>query len=221
MQEATVMTSAPILRHLAVEDPRPFAPVLTSAGAPLHKIEPLDPLPDPVEPNLIAAMGGPFDVTDACPCRTEEREWLPSDRPPLPLCLGAQLMAAARVAPLAEAEIGFAALAAAGSPGHDAELPVLHRHGRGFALPAGAGRLAATGACEPRGSRGRRILARHVHPEAGMLPDSNRWRIGQGPERAQPGIAAQALRREARAQGPAPQPPGQAAFGHWLRELDG
>ncbi|MEA5161756.1 hypothetical protein U5903_13335 [Cereibacter johrii] len=54
MQEATVMTSAPILRHLAVEDPRLFAPVLTSAGDPPHGIEPLDPLPDPVEPDLIA-----------------------------------------------------------------------------------------------------------------------------------------------------------------------
>ncbi|ODM44980.1 hypothetical protein A9O63_19545 [Cereibacter johrii] len=48
------MTSAPILRHLAVEDPRPFAPVLTSAGDPPHGIEPLDPLPDRVEPDLIA-----------------------------------------------------------------------------------------------------------------------------------------------------------------------
>ncbi|QCP84677.1 hypothetical protein EYE35_02960 [Cereibacter sphaeroides] len=54
MQEATVMTSAPILRHLAGEDPRPFAPVLAAAGHPPHGIEPLDPRPDPVEPDLIA-----------------------------------------------------------------------------------------------------------------------------------------------------------------------
>ncbi|ACM00092.1 Glutamine amidotransferase class-I [Cereibacter sphaeroides KD131] len=49
-----MMTSAPILRHLAVEDPRPFAPVLARAGDPLHEIEPSNPLPDPVEPDLIA-----------------------------------------------------------------------------------------------------------------------------------------------------------------------
>ncbi|RAZ86935.1 hypothetical protein DDV93_04600 [Cereibacter johrii] len=48
------MTSAPILRHLAFEDPRPFAPVLAAAGDPPHGIEPLDPRPDPIEPDLIA-----------------------------------------------------------------------------------------------------------------------------------------------------------------------
>ncbi|WYK05183.1 hypothetical protein DWF04_004400 [Cereibacter sphaeroides f. sp. denitrificans] len=73
MQEATVMTSAPILRHLAVEDPRPFAPVLAAAGDPPHEIEPLDPLSDPVEPDLIA-------LTKAL--RQEARAQGPAPQPP-------------------------------------------------------------------------------------------------------------------------------------------
>ncbi len=73
MQEATVMTSAPILRHLAVEDPRPFVPVLAGAGDTPHGIEPLDPRPDPVEPDLIA-------LTKAL--RQEARAQDPAPQPP-------------------------------------------------------------------------------------------------------------------------------------------
>ena len=231
------MKFALILRHLAFEDLGTFAPVLTDAGYQLQDIEAaVDPLPDPLEPDLVVVLGGPIGVNDgaAFPCMTKERDWLAmrlaADRPTLGICLGAQLMAAAlgaRVAPIAEKEIGFAplTLTAPGRTGplvHLADIPVLHWHGEGFELPAGAERLAATPACETQGfARGRSILGLQFHPEAGMLPDFERWLIGHSAELAQAGIAPEALRQDAKAHGPALRTAGQAMLKQWLRELDG
>ena len=149
------MKSALILRHLAFEDLGAFAPVIRNAGYRLKAVEAaMDPLPDPLEPDLVVVLGGPIGVNDgaAYPCMTEERDWLTmrlaDDRPTLGLCLGAQLMAAAlgaRVAPIAKKEIGFAplTLTAPGRAGplvHLSDIPVLHWHGEGFELPAGAER---------------------------------------------------------------------------------
>ena len=230
------MKFALILRHLAFEDLGTFAPVLTDAGYQLQDIEAaVDPLPDPLEPDLVVVLGGPIGVNDgaAFPCMTEERDWLAmrlaADRPTLGICLGAQLMAAAlgaRVAPIAEKEIGFAplTLTAPGRTGplvHLADIPVLHWHGEGFELPAGAERLAATPACETQGfARGRSILGLQFHPEAGMLPDFERWLIGHSAELAQAGIAPEALRQDAKAHGPALRTAGQAMLKQWLRGLD-
>ncbi|MBN9885769.1 glutamine amidotransferase [Salipiger abyssi] len=230
------MKSALILRHLAFEDLGTFAPVLRDAGYQLQDIEAaVDPLPDPLEPDLVVVLGGPIGVNDgaAFPCMTEERDWLTmrlaADRPTLGICLGAQLMAAAlgaRVALLAQKEIGFAplTLTAPGRVGplvHLADIPVLHWHGEGFALPAGTERLAGTPACETQGfARGRNILGLQFHPEAGMLPDFERWLIGHSAELAQAGIAPEALRQDAKVHGPALRAAGQAMFRHWLRELE-
>jgi len=230
------MKSALILRHLAFEDLGSFAPVLRDAGYQLRDIEAaVEPLPDPLEPDLVVVLGGPIGVNDgaAYPCMTEERNWLAmrlaADRPTLGLCLGAQLMAAAlgtRVAPIAKKEIGFAplTLTAPGRAGplvHLADTPVLHWHGEGFELPAGAERLAATPACETQGfARGRNILGLQFHPEAGMLPDFERWLIGHSAELAQAGIAPEALRQDAGVHGPALRTAGQAMLKQWLRGLD-
>ena len=63
-------------------------------------------------------------------------------------------------------------------------------------LPAGTERLAATPGCETQGfARGRNILGLQFHPEAGMLPDFERWLIGHSAELAQAGIAPEALRQ--------------------------
>ncbi|ABL69536.1 glutamine amidotransferase [Paracoccus denitrificans] len=230
------MKSALILRHMAFEDLGSFAPVLRDAGYQLQDIEAaVDPLPDPLEPDLVVVLGGPIGVNGgaAYPCMTEERNWLAmrlaADRPTLGLCLGAQLMAAAlgaRVAPIAEKEIGFAplTLTATGRASplvHLSDIPMLHWHGEGFELPAGAERLAATPACETQGfARGRNILGLQFHPEAGMLPDFERWLIGHSAELAQAGIAPEALRQDARAHGPALRTAGQAMLKQWLRGLD-
>ncbi|QRF67233.1 glutamine amidotransferase [Ponticoccus alexandrii] len=230
------MKSALILRHLAFEDLGSFAPALRDAGYQLQDIEAaVAPLPDPLEPDLVVVLGGPISVNDgaAYPCMTEERDWLAmrlaADRPTLGICLGAQFMAAAlgaRVAPLAEKEIGFAPLTLtargrAGPLAHLSDIPVLHWHGEGFDLPAGAERLAATPACETQGfARGRTILGLQFHPEAGILPDFERWLIGHSTELAQAGIAPEALRQDARAHGPALRTAGQAMLKQWLRELE-
>ncbi|GGO54162.1 GMP synthase (glutamine-hydrolysing) [Roseovarius pacificus] len=230
------MKSALILRHLAFEDLGTFAPVLRDAGYQLRDIEAaVVPLPDPLEPDLVVVLGGPIGVNDsaAFPCMTEERDWLAmrlaADCPTLGICLGAQLMAAAlgtRVAPIAKKEIGFAPLTLtapgrAGPLAHLSDIPVLHWHGEGFALPVGAERLAATPACETQGfARGRTILGLQFHPEAGMLPDFERWLIGHSAELAQAGIAPEALRQDAKVHGPALRAAGQAMFRHWLRELE-
>ncbi|MCA0851503.1 glutamine amidotransferase [Salipiger thiooxidans] len=231
------MKSALIQRHLAFEDLGSFAAVLRDAGYQLHDIEAaVDPLPDPLEPDLVVVLGGPIGVNDgaAFPCMTEERDWLAmrlaADCPTLGICLGAQLMAGAlgaRVALLAQKEIGFAPLTLtapgrAGPLGQLADIPVLHWHGEGFELPAGAERLAATPACEAQGfARGRNILGLQFHPEAGMLPDFERWLIGHNTELAQAGIAPEALRQDAKAHGLALRTAGQAMQKQWLRELDG
>ncbi|MBN8187466.1 glutamine amidotransferase [Salipiger thiooxidans] len=230
------MKSALILRHLAFEDLGSFAPVLRDAGYQLREIEAaVNPLPDPLEPDLVVVLGGPIGVNDgaAYPCMTAERDWLAmrlaDDRPTLGICLGAQLMAAAlgaRVALLAQKEIGFAPLilTAPGRAGplvHLSDIRVLHWHGEGFELPAGAERLAATPASETQGfSRGRNILGLQFHPEAGMLPDFERWLIGHSAELTQAWIAPEALRQDAKAHGPALRAAGQAMFRHWLRELE-
>ncbi|WP_321363750.1 glutamine amidotransferase [uncultured Celeribacter sp.] len=230
------MKSALILRHLAFEDLGTFVPVLRGAGYQLKDIEAaVDPLPDPLEPDLVVVLGGPIGVNDgaAFPCMTEERDWLAmrlaADRPTLGICLGAQLMAAAlgaRVAPIAEKEIGFAplTLTAPGRAGplvHLAGIPVLHWHGEGFELPAGTQHLAETPACETQGfARGRTILGLQFHPEAGMLPDFERWLIGHSTELVQAGIAPEALRQDAMAHGPALRTAGEAMLKQWLRELE-
>ena len=141
------MKSALILRHLAFEDLGSFAPVLRDAGYQLQDIEAaVDPLPDPLEPDLVVVLGGPIGVNDgaAYPCMTEERNWLAmrlaADRPTLGICLGAQLMAAAlgaRVALLAQKEIGFAplTLTAPGRAGPLVHLLMVWTPPHGIAVP--------------------------------------------------------------------------------------
>lgn len=227
--------TALILRHVAFEDLGSFAPVLKEAGYHLQGIDAgINPLPDPLAPDLVVVLGGPIGVNEgaAYPCMDQERDWLrprlAADRPTLGLCLGAQLMAAAlgaRVAPLPAKEIGFAPLTLteagrAGPLNHLSEVPVLHWHGEAFEIPQGADLLASTPACATQAfARGRNLLGLQCHPEAGMLPDFERWLIGHSTELAHAGLAPEDLRQQARQHGPALRAAGQAMIGQWLREL--
>ncbi|MDI6835773.1 MAG: glutamine amidotransferase [Rhizobiaceae bacterium] len=227
--------SALILRHLTFEDLGSFAPVLEDEGYRPVLIEAgIDPLPDPLDADLVVVLGGPIGVNDeqAYPSMTAEREWLAprlaARRPTLGICLGAQLMAAAlgaKVAPMLGKEIGFAPLelTEAGRKGPLAALDgvsVLHWHGEAFETPTMAENLATTSACATQAfALAPNVLGLQFHPEAGELPTFERWLIGHSVELAQAGIRPEDLRRAAEENGPSLRIAGQAMLNTWLRGL--
>ncbi|MFC3166058.1 glutamine amidotransferase [Ciceribacter thiooxidans] len=227
--------SALILRHLTFEDLGSFAPVLEDEGYRPVLIEAgIDPLPDPLDADLVVVLGGPIGVNDeqAYPSMTAEREWLAprlaARRPTLGICLGAQLMAAAlgaKVAPMPGKEIGFAPLelTEAGRKGPLAALDgvsVLHWHGEAFETPAMAENLATTSACATQAfALAPNVLGLQFHPEAGELPTFERWLIGHSVELAHAGIRPEDLRRAAEENGPSLRIAGQAMLNTWLRGL--
>ena len=227
--------SALILRHLAFEDLGSFGCVLEEGGYRLVHVEAgIDPLPDPLDPDLVVVLGGPIGVNDgkAHPCIAVERDWLvprlAARRPTLGICLGAQLMAAAlgaKVVQMPRKEIGFAPvfLSAVGSQGpliNLADVPVLHWHGEAFDIPNGADNLAATTACATQAfALGSTILGLQFHPEAGELPAFERWMIGHSVELAQTGIDPESLRRDSGTHGPSLRRAGQSMLRAWLRDL--
>ncbi|MCD1635324.1 glutamine amidotransferase [Martelella mediterranea] len=227
--------SALILRHLAFEDLGSFAPVLEEEGYRLIDSEAgVDPLPDPLDADLVVVLGGPIGVNDAAayPLMVAERDWLAprlaARRPTLGICLGAQIMASAlgaRVAPMSRKEIGFSTLtlteAGKGGPlDHLADTPVLHWHGEAFETPVGAENLAATSACATQAfAMGPAILGLQFHPEAGELPAFERWLIGHSVELAGAGVDPADLRRAASAHGAALRDAGQSMLSAWLQDL--
>mgnify|MGYP001172754677 CR=1 FL=1 len=229
--------TALILRHLPFEDLGNFAPVLEDAEYRLEQIEAgIDSLPDPLQADLVVILGGPIGVNDhqAYPFMAEERDWLvprlEARRPTLGICLGAQLIASAlgaKVSLMPHKEIGFAALTLTDAGAHGplrslANVPVLHWHGEAFDIPAGACNLAATTLCQTQAfALGSTILGLQFHPEAGELPDLERWLIGHSIELAQAGVAPDTLRRDAALHGPALQHAGQEMLKTWLAELPG
>ncbi len=230
-----MMKTALVLRHIAFEDLGSFAPVLRDAGYRVQLIDAgVDPLPDVMAPDLLIILGGPIGVNDAelYPCMNDERTWLlprlVSQRPTLGICLGAQLMAAAlgsTVAPMPRKEIGFDPLTLTeagrrGPLGLLGNTPVLHWHGEAFQLPSGAVHLAGTPQCPNQAfAIGANLLGLQFHPEAGHLPDLERWLIGHCGELAASGIAPTELRQQALAHGPALRAAGQAMLMAWLHDL--
>ncbi len=127
-------------------------------------------------------MGGPMNVYEI-----EEFPWLhseksfiksflPTGKPVLGVCLGAQLIAeisGAKVFPHKGPEIGwfpveFTPDARVRFPNLPASIPVLHWHGDTFELPSGAHRFAQNEWCTEQGFHlGERVLALQFHLEAG------------------------------------------------------
>lgn len=130
----------------------------------------------------LIVLGGPMNVEDQgrrAHLRTELKvieAALRQDKPVLGICLGAQLLAhalGAEVRPCPRAEIGWYALeqteAGRADPltaGFDADVSVFQWHSRGFALPAGATRLAGTTDCANQAFRyGRHAWGLQFHAE--------------------------------------------------------
>lgn len=228
--------TALVLRHVHFEDLGAFTPVLRARGyaitlvdAPGFDLATLDPL----EPDLLIALGGPVGVGDvtAYPFLAAEqallRARLEAERPTLGICLGAQLMAlalGAAVGPTGVKEIGFSplTLTEAGRQGPLARLdaaPVLHWHGDRFEIPPGGVCLASTAVCDNQAfAIGRHALGLQFHPEvdADLIEP---WLVGHAVELADAGLDPAALRADARRHGAALKMAGQAMLGDWLDTL--
>jgi GMP synthase (glutamine-hydrolysing) len=205
------------LRHVAFEDLGLFEPVLKHRGYEIDYVQagPRAVADDEwVDADLVVVLGGPISVGDieAYPWLNDEitgiRRRLASKRPLLGLRLGAQVMAAAldaRVAQMPAKEIGWAplslSLAGARSPlRHLAGLDVLHWHGDAFDLPHGATLLASTPMTPCQGfSAGPAALALQFHPEADAS-QIEAWLIGHTTELGAASIDVCALRASSTAQ---------------------
>lgn len=146
---------------------------------------------DPLQPDILAVMGGPFGANDEAehPFIVDELDLIArrvgAGRATLGICLGAQLMARAlggRVYEGPRLELGWAeiALTEAGAGSCLSALGragtnVLHWHGDTFDLPRGATLLASTPHYANQAySLGDAALAMQFHPEVeeGSMP---RW----------------------------------------------
>ncbi len=129
--------------------------------------------------DLVVAMGGPMSVNDE-----SEFAWLRSEKEfireavqqgvaVLGVCLGAQLIAAslgAKVYKNLQKEIGWFPVEGILNGGNYFNFPqtatVFHWHGETFDLPAGAVRLAKSGACENQSFQvGNNVIAMQFHLE--------------------------------------------------------
>lgn len=231
--------TALVLRHVHFEDLGSFSLPIRQAGYDVRYTDVGDPdFPpgDPHDPDLLIVLGGPIGVYEEklYPFLVPERAFiaarLEARRPLLGLCLGAQLIAAAsgaRVFPSGIKEIGFKPvfLTAAGGESplrHLEGTPVLHWHGDTYSLPAGAANLASSDLVEQQAfAIGRDILGLQFHPEADCGERFERWLVGHAAELAGAGIDVNALRRDARAYGPALREASERMITEWLSALDG
>jgi len=222
------------IRHIHFEDLGTFEPVLRDAGYAIRYHDVGDgglAALDPLQPDLLAVLGGPVGVHDgdAYPFLAEERALiarrLEAGKPLLGICLGAQQIAMAlggAVAPGSEKEIGFSPLALT-EAGQDSPLrhldgvPVLHWHGDGFRTPRGAATLASTPACPNQAfALGDTVLALQFHPEADACNGLERWLVGHACELAASGTDPQAIRADAARFGPGLREAARAMFADWI-----
>ena len=179
-----------VLQHVAWEGPGLIAFEARERGLFLdvRRFDQGDSIPNPDRVEGLVVMGGPMGAyeTDKYPYLAQEcrliRELAHRNRPVLGVCLGAQLLASAlgaNVYPGQQVEVGFGSvdLTAEGKQDFlfepvEGPVPVFHRHGDTFDLPAGAVLLASSKQYLHQAFRfGSRAYGLQFHVE----PDSETW----------------------------------------------
>lgn len=213
------MKSAVAIRHVHFEDLGILEAPLKAAGyeiyyldAGLHDLSKLDPL----AADLLFVLGAPIGATQTSlyPFLKDEyalvRARIEANKPLIGICLGAQIIAAAKGAKVyfsGTKEIGYAPLnlteAGFKSPlRHLVEIPVLHWHGDTFDLPEWAVHLASTPVCAHQAfSLSQNVLALQFHIEADPARIES-WIIGHACELAAADINIAQLREDACRYGP-------------------
>lgn len=227
-------TSVLVLRHLAFEDLGILESVLIEQG---DQVRYLDIGVDPIDAEAIVAadllvvLGGPIGVGDIelFPYLAQEIAAIDARlkvrRRTLGICLGAQLIAAARgerVYPSpGGVEIGFGPLdltaaGAAGPLGEVAGTPVLHWHGDTFDLPGDAELLASTPACANQAfAIDDHVLALQFHVEADPAR-IEQWLIGHSHELVSGGHDIAKIREDAARYGGELAARVRAVLSRWL-----
>ncbi len=230
------MKRALVVRHVAHEGLAGFARPIEAAGYAIERVGVADAGFSDIDlcaPDLLVLMGGPMAVyerdehcwIDGELARLAER--LAAGLPTLGICLGAQLIAAALGARVAQGpvrEVGFGPieLTAAGRASPLAALDgvsLLHWHGDVFDLPDRAILLARTPAAAQAFALGA-ILALQCHPEMGEPGDHiDRWCEGADDYAAGAGTTVSAIRADHDRLGPAAVAAGRRMLADWLAGL--
>ncbi|WBO22057.1 glutamine amidotransferase [Sphingomonas abietis] len=182
-----------VVHHVAHEGLAAFGAPLAARGYAIDRVFAGDrgfAEIDFLDPDLLILMGGPMAVyeRDAHPWIEGELARIAmrimAGGPTLGICLGAQLIAAAlggEVKPGPVREVGFAPVSIGEAGRHSplaalAGVPILHWHGDGFTVPAGATLLAETEYFPQAFALGATVLALQCHPEMGDMNDGiGRW----------------------------------------------
>jgi GMP synthase-like glutamine amidotransferase len=173
---------AQVFQHVPFEGPGSIESWLHQHGATLAITRLFnEETPPPVESvDLLIVMGGPMSVTDECsyPWLKAEKSYIrtavDAGIPILGICLGAQLIAAAKGAKVyanPAKEIGWFPIL--GSSQEDAfrfpeEMTVFHWHGETFDLPSNAIRLASSPVCKNQAFqlRNQKVIGLQFHLES-------------------------------------------------------
>ncbi|MFC6646011.1 glutamine amidotransferase [Granulicella cerasi] len=231
------MKSAVAIRHVHFEGLGSLESVLSAQGFHISYfdigVSDLTRI-DPLRPDLLIVLGAPVGVyeDEHYPFLAVERNLLAkrldAKLPTLGICLGAQQIAytlGADVAPTSHKEIGFATIDLTDEGRHSPlrhldGVKVLHWHGDGFAIPAGASRLASTSLCANQAfAIDEYVLALQFHPEIDNVAGMEQWLIGHAAELGEAKIDPRTIRNDAAACVAPLRNAAQRLFSEWLMQL--